>query len=330
MGLRLVAASKSDSGLQREQNEDACHAQVVADPNRALGLFIVADGMGGYHAGEIASRLAVETIRDDLQVVLGPTSAQPTVRLKRRKGGRTAAPEAAAKKDMAETTAAEPAAETGEAPKTATSETADGEQSGSATEAGNASSAQTQQLSESLALEHYGDRLREAVEHSSEVIVRYGRDHSDARGLGSTLTAVLVVDGQAYIANVGDSRTYLLREGELHRITRDHSLVARLVEAHQIEPDEVYDHPNRNLIYRSLGAGKADVEVDLFTETLRAGDLLLLCSDGLWEMVRDPELLSILTEVRDLEQACELLIQRANDNGGEDNITAVLVRCDEA
>jgi len=329
MGLRLVAASKSDPGLQREQNEDACHAQVVADPNRALGLFIVADGMGGYHAGEIASRLAVETIRDDLQVVLGPASAQPTVRLKRRKGGRTAATEAAAKKETTETTAAEPTSNAENAGE-ATSEMADGERTGPAAEAESATGAQTQQLSESLALEHYGDRLREAVEHSSEVIVRYGRDHSDARGLGSTLTAVLVVDGQAYIANVGDSRTYLLREGELHRITRDHSLVARLVEARQIEPDEVYDHPNRNLIYRSLGAGKADVEVDLFTETLRAGDLLLLCSDGLWEMVRDPELLSILTEVRDLEQACELLIQRANDNGGEDNITAVLVRCDEA
>jgi protein phosphatase len=162
------------------------------------------------------------------------------------------------------------------------------------------------------------------------VIVRYGREHTDAKGLGSTLTAVLVVDGQAYIANVGDSRTYLLRDGTLQRITRDHSLVARLVEAGQIEPEEVYDHPNRNLIYRSLGAGKADVEVDIFTEALRSGDMLLLCSDGLWEMVRDTEIERVLLEERDLEHACELLVRRANDNGGEDNITAVLVRCAEA
>jgi serine/threonine protein phosphatase PrpC len=307
MALRLVAASKTDPGLQREQNEDACHIQMGDDPQRAVGLFIVADGMGGYHAGEVASRLAVETIRDDLQSLLGPRSGQPTIRLKRRKSGRSAQSEAGAQKD---------ADDGAHAATDASDESPD-------------QGAMTQQLAESLAMQHFGDRLREAVEHSSKVIVRYGRDHSDAHGLGSTLTAVLVVDGQAYIANVGDSRTYLLRDGMLQHITRDHSLVARLVEAGQIEPDEVYDHPNRNLIYRSLGAGKADVEVDIFTESLRPGDMLLLCSDGLWEMVRDPELEHVLTETRELEQACELLIERANDNGGEDNITAVLVRCDE-
>jgi protein phosphatase len=246
--------------------------------------------------------------------------------LKRRKGGRQSQVATSAEKGAGMSAPAEPDA------------SLNGATSGDASAAESPSSAEdqidhgalTQQLSESLAMQHYGDNLREAVEHSSEVIVRYGREHTDAKGLGSTLTAVLVVDGQAYVANVGDSRTYLLRDGTLQRITRDHSLVARLVEAGQIEPDEVYDHPNRNLIYRSLGAGKADVEVDIFTEALRSGDMLLLCSDGLWEMVRDAEIERILLEEHDLEHACELLVRRANDNGGEDNITAVLVRCAEA
>ena len=113
------------------------------------------------------------------------------------------------------------------------------------------------------------------------------------------------------------------------RVTTDHSLVERLVEAGKIDRSDVYDHPNRNLIYRSLGAGRSEVEVDIFTEKLQDGDLLLLCSDGLWEMVKDAQMESIITEVPDLVETCDLLIQRANENGGEDNITVVLLRCVE-
>ncbi|HEV7128331.1 MAG TPA: PP2C family serine/threonine-protein phosphatase [Ktedonobacterales bacterium] len=322
MALRLVAATHTDPGLQREQNEDASHAQVGEDPTRATGLFIVADGMGGYHAGEVASRLAVETIRDDLQPLLGSPATQPTVRLNRRRKG---ARGARAAKDTIPLANQGVGEATGDA-----SGDASGEATGDAASPALQSGPATQILAESLAMEQYGERLREAVEHCGEVIVRYDKAHRDeAKGLGSTLTAALVVDGQAYIANVGDSRTYLLRDGKLQRITRDHSLVERLVEAGQIEADEVYDHPNRNLIYRSLGAGKADVDVDIFTEPLRAGDLLVLCCDGLWEMVRDPEMTSILLAEPDLERASKELIDRANHNGGEDNITVVLVRCEE-
>ena len=85
--------------------------------------------------------------------------------------------------------------------------------------------------------------------------------------------------------------------------------------------------PKRGDLDRSLGAGKSEVDVDIFTENLRSGDALLLCSDGLWEMVRDPQMLNILNEVQDPGEACDLLIQRANENGGEDNISAVLLRC---
>jgi protein phosphatase len=324
MALSLIAAARTDPGLQREQNEDANHIQMPDDSARGSGLFIVADGMGGYHAGEVASRLAVESIRDALQPLLGPLSTQPTVRLNRRKRGRSAA-EARTRDEKGEGAQAATAA-TSAREASAEGDDADvGDEAEDHAEAAHA----TRQLSETLAVELYGERLREAIEHSSEVIVRYGKDHSDARGLGSTVTAVLVANGRAYIANVGDSRTYLLRNHHLQRITRDHSLVARLVEAGQIEPEEVYDHPNRNLIYRSLGAGKAEVEVDIFTEALQPGDILLLCSDGLWEMVRDPEIEAVLEETPDLDKACEQLIERANENGGEDNITAILVRCDE-
>ncbi len=325
MSLHLKTATKTDVGKQREQNEDMCFAQVVENDGNAAGIFIVADGMGGYHAGEVASRLAVEHISQQLQQLFAPPSNQPTMRLNKGKRAKSRGvrllPRSAAKEDPNKTRPLALANQSAEA-ETATATAASSDDS---TDDG-----VTRQLAESMIVDHYAEKLRAAVEESSESIVEYGRKHSDARGLGSTLTAALIIGDQAFVANVGDSRTYLLRDGKLDRITQDHSLVERLVQAGQIEADEVYDHPNRNLIYRSLGANKSDVEVDIFTEKLRPGDALLLCSDGLWEMVRDPQIVSILTEIDDPQSACDQLIDRANENGGEDNITAVLVRCVEA
>ncbi len=315
MPLHLIAASKTDVGKLREQNEDSCYSHIIESDQQSAGLLIVADGMGGYHAGEVASKIAVDTMSAMLGSLLGPTSAQPTVRLKGRRG-RGKHQRAMHRASHAEETAHTEPLTGGEA--TTSAESTDAEPS-----------VATQELSESVAIEHYAEKLRTAVEQSSEAVVAYGREHPEARGLGSTLTAALVIGDQAFIANVGDSRTYLLRDGKLERITHDHSLVERLVEAGQITPEEVYDHPHRNLIYRSLGAGKAEVEVDIFTERLKPGDALLLCSDGLWEMVRDPQIENILTEVTEPAAACDLLVERANENGGEDNITAVLVRCVE-
>ena len=306
MALRLVAASKTDVGQQRDQNEDNCYANVVENDQQSAGLFIVADGMGGYHAGEIASKIAVDTIGEILSPLFGPTSSQPTLRLNKRKRGKGKASKDRDERDDPAKT--QPLAELHEE---------------SAAEAEH----ETRQLDESLVVQHYADKLRDAIERSSEAIVSYGQEHSEARGLGSTVTAALTIGDQAFVANVGDSRTYLLRNGKLERLTQDHSLVERLVEAGQISREQVYDHRQRNLIYRSLGAGHAEVEVDIFTEHLGPGDALLLCSDGLWEMVRDPQIESILNEVTDPAEACDMLIERANENGGEDNITAVLVRC---
>ena len=183
----------------------------------------------------------------------------------------------------------------------------------------------TRKLPETLVSKSIEDQLSAAIQQANKAILRYGEQKTSARGLGCTVTAALIQNDQAYIANVGDSRTYLLRNGDLKPITKDHSLVARLVEAKQIEPDDVYSHPQRNLIYRSLGAGHKTVEVDVFHETLHPGDILLLCSDGLWEMVRREDLLRTLSDKGNLQKISDTLIDLANANGGEDNITAIVV-----
>jgi len=353
MPLRLKAAGKTDIGLQREQNEDSLYFQVIDEGHPNSGVFIVSDGMGGYHAGEVASQLAVETISDELMRLFTEASDQTTVKLdkgrsrKRSKSNKRDAAktrplaEAADSSDSSDSTSAEIESPAAERDAGAASDAEAGEPEASeppaseppaseSDESGEDEAGATRHLLETVVRRHYGDKLQAAVEHSSQKIVDYGAEHREARGMGATVTAALVMDGQAFIANVGDSRTYLLRDGKLQRVTRDHSLVARLVEAGQIEPDEVYDHPSRNLIYRSLGAGHAEVDVDIFDVRMQAGDALLLCSDGLWEMVRDPQLQKIIVETDDVEKTCETLVKAANENGGEDNITAVLVRCVEA
>ncbi len=144
--------------------------------------------------------------------------------------------------------------------------------------------------------------------------------------MGTTLTAALVLEEKAYIVNVGDSRTYILREGlGLTQITHDHSLVARLVNEGVITPEEVYTHPERNKVYRSLGC-REQVEVDWYMLNLCQHDRLLLCSDGLWEMVRDPEIERLLRYERDTTRVCDLLVQAALHGGGKDNVSAIVVR----
>jgi len=133
-----------------------------------------------------------------------------------------------------------------------------------------------------------------------------------------------VVGDYAYILNVGDSRTYMVRGGQIYQLTNDHSLVGQLVAGGLISPDEVYTHPQRSQIFRSLG-DKLNVQVDIFKQQLHPGDILLSCSDGLWEMVRDPQIESILNNAPDPQVACTQLIEAANTNGGEDNVSAVVV-----
>jgi serine/threonine protein phosphatase PrpC len=170
-------------------------------------------------------------------------------------------------------------------------------------------------------------QVRRAVERANLVVYEYSQQKPQEAGeAGTTLTLALIFGERGVIANVGDSRTYLLRDGLLQQITQDHSLVATLVTSGQIKPEEAYDHPQRNLIYRSLGY-KDELNVDTFIQTLQPGDYLLLCSDGLWEMLRDETCIAqIILDSPTTDQACYSLIEAANKAGGEDNIGVVVVK----
>jgi PPM family protein phosphatase len=148
------------------------------------------------------------------------------------------------------------------------------------------------------------------------------------RGMGTTLTAAKVHGDEISLGHVGDSRAYLLRDGELEQVTRDHSLVAELERTGQITPEAAEHHPQRSIITRALGP-EPDVEVDTYTVAGRPGDLFLLCSDGLTSMISDGEVASILRNTEDLERAADELIRAANQSGGKDNITVVLFRLGE-
>lgn len=266
--IRLQSHFLSDPGLARgvrgEPNEDSVlvvelNAQhAAAAPT--LALFMIADGIGGAEAGEVASQLTIQTMAHEmLSRLLAPT-------------------------------------------------------------AGNSGS--TNEVVQEI--------IRASVAHANTQVMDYAQAHNVP--LGSCLTLVLARDERAYFANVGDSRGYLFREDALTQITRDHSYVAQLVAKGEITEQEIRTHPQRNLILRSLG-DPSGFEVDIFPETmdedgleLQAGDQLLLCSDGLWEMVTDEGIAEVLASAPDAGQACAQLVSLANAAGGADNISVVVIR----
>jgi serine/threonine protein phosphatase PrpC len=342
MYLKLTAADKTDVGKQREQNEDYVYKRVESSEEGDMGLFIVADGMGGYQAGEVASRLTVTTISKNLDCLFPscsvriqpertggpnselPISEQPTIQIDRASlQAKATAPNNRAQPEANASGSHTTFKDGGQVHSVPIQPLKDG--GANALEGALRAENKTHKLAETQSSVAIEDQLRTAIQEANKAIFQYGDRKSSARGLGSTVTAALVRNDQAYIANVGDSRTYLFRDNHLQKLTEDHSLVAKLVESKQITDEEVYTHPQRNLIYRSLGAGHRNVEVDIFHEVLRPGDKLLLCSDGLWEMVHHQDLEELLKEQSNPQVLCDKLITLANMNGGEDNITAIIV-----
>jgi serine/threonine protein phosphatase PrpC len=249
--LSILASGATDVGRRREHNEDA----YLVD--RSLGLFVVADGMGGHAGGGTASRLAVETIQE---FVRAARSARPDV--------------------------FRPADGVDDSP--------------------------------------LPDVLRESVEAACARIFQTAQDDPELSGMGTTVTAALVDGRLAFVAHVGDSRCYLLREGRIYQVSEDHSLVNEQLKAGTISADEAKRSRFKNIITRSVGF-EQQVQVDLMGVELEAGDALVLCCDGLSNLVDDPEILQIVDE-SPLEAAPERLVALANGRGGDDNITVIVIR----
>jgi serine/threonine protein phosphatase PrpC len=258
----LFCGFQSHSGKIRDSNEDSLLVLQLAgmcDEHCALqlGIFAIADGVGGAASGEVASQAAVRCLASGaVQRIFGPELAG------------TPAP-----------------------------------------------------------VEDLPQILKELVLAANQSILDLRNQKDDAE-MGCTLTGVLVRGQQALIFNVGDSRVYRLHQGKLNLLTEDHSMVARLLREGLIQPEEIYTHAQRNIIYRSLGS-RSDLNVDIFTSEVEAEDRLLLCSDGLWEMVRDNMLEEVLLQSYDPQQACDRLVELANLAGGEDNISVIVLRIQE-
>jgi protein phosphatase len=256
VSFSIGAAGRTDRGHRRNENQDCILCEISADGT--MGIFAVADGMGGQRAGEVASAITVATLREHLLPLLHED--QPA--------------------------------------------------------AAGASPSGTQSLSEVV---------NEAINRCNERILLHAAAHPETRGLGSTLTLALIKGSLAVIGNIGDSRTYRVRGEAIERLTHDHSLVAHLAAIGQIDPDDVYSHPHRSYIYRALGS-ESEAQPDIITERLQSGDTLLLCSDGLWEMVRDGDIHHAVDGASSPDEVATRLVAMANSNGGEDNISAIVVK----
>ena len=279
MTLWLSVAGLTDVGRERKLNEDRFYYKVVQSSEEgSLGLFIVADGMGGHLAGEVASQWTVSTLKRELAPLFRPQDPSVTRRLD------------------AEALVA----------------------------VGSGVTVRLDETDLARLLEH-------AVERANQVLLGYARKHSEeAADMGSTLTLAVVEGNRATVANVGDSRAYLWRNGWLRQLTDDHSVPGALLRQGQITPEEADEHPHRHVLYRCLGL-KPGLEVDIYPSlALRHGDALLLCSDGLWDMLSPAEkLAAFLTPETSPLVTCRRMVEAANEAGGEDNITVVLVRAEE-
>jgi protein phosphatase len=169
------------------------------------------------------------------------------------------------------------------------------------------------------------ERVTQLIQEANRRVFRRANEDREASGMGTTMTVALVEDGRVVFGHVGDSRAYLIRDGSIEQLTDDHSLVAELVRSGRLTPEEAEVHPQRSVITRAVGT-EPDVDVDTFTIEPEAGDLFLICSDGLTDMVDDGTIIDAIERHRDdLDEAAKALVGAANRVGGEDNITVLLV-----
>jgi protein phosphatase len=241
--MQLTHAANTHVGMVRSGNEDAMHAEADA----ARGLYMVADGMGGHAAGEVASAMAIELIAESVR------------------------------------------------------------------------------RATAVAVPALGPVLTDAVRDANRTIYQRTIAEPDKQGMGTTATTLVVGGGRWIIGHVGDSRCYLLRDGTLTQVTRDHSYVQEQVDAGYLTPEQAKYHPFSNVITRCIGVAQ-EVVPDVLEGELRAGDVFLLASDGLTGMVDDPVLHRILSQRPSPGPMVDALIREANRAGGVDNITAVVVR----
>ncbi len=262
--VRVSVFGKSDLGRTREHNEDTFLVADLSIQNASLqpevrshavgpkgSLFMVADGMGGAVAGELASQMATDVIYRHLSTVWAT----------------------------------------------------DGETS----------------------QDRFAYRMKEALELANHRIFEYAREHPELRGMGTTATVAGVLGDGLWLAQIGDSRAYLARGGEVIQLTKDQSLMQRLVDAGELTQEEADQSERRNIILQALGPD-ARVKVDLTHQTLRRGDTLVICSDGLSSQVRREEIGELIETSNGLADLCDALIDLANGRGGPDNITVVVAR----
>lgn len=297
MSLQLKAAALSDKGRTRDVNEDTVYQTVASVPGEdSMGLLIVADGIGGRLEGAVASYWAVETIKDSLADLFSLRDPRDTAQFSR-------------KEILDAVASVRNSHDTGRFDK---------EEIVSAEIPSRADHA------------YLTDRVKAAVNRANGAVRQYASARLGKAGdAGTTISMAVVQGSMVVIANVGDSRTYRLRNGEMRQITKDHSVIQRMVDAGMAQPEQVYTHPSRNLIYRSLGADNS-VKIDIFAPAIAPGDYLLLCTDGLWEMVQSPgEIADIIYRATSVDAACTSLVEAANAAGGEDNIGVVVAHAYE-
>jgi len=241
--LDITCAGRTDVGVIRSGNED----NYLMVPDR--GVFIVADGMGGHAAGEVASEMAVRIIARELGDISRVTNTEAS------------------------------------------------------------------------------DLIRHSIIRANSTIFQRTLSEQDKRGMGTTATAMVIIDDKYLIGQVGDSRAYLLRDGTLVQLTKDHSYVQEQVDAGYLSPEEARTHPYSNVITRCVGAN-VDVTPDVYSGTLRVGDVYLLASDGLTGMIEDEDLMGLMERVREPQQLADELVDEANRRGGLDNVTVIVIRVD--